>query len=685
MVDKTSIQQRAKAMGIADAYWDVDGHYHEIDTQILNYFIAALTLPEETKEATDTFDAVHVIPAGSPQTLALGDTINRYVIYDEAQQVVQKACQTVDELAVPALSAGYYTLLLIGKQLRQRWRLLVAPSRCYYPDTLKQRQLCGLTLQLYSLRSISSDALRANWGIGDFADLHDAVTLAAKQGWDFVGLNPMHALYPQQPQWFSPYSPSSRIYLHWIYLSIGMIPEFYCSADNRAWLDLQQAQLRRLRQAEYVDYIAVSRLKMQALRRAFAHFTQHGERQRQSDFAAFVNAGGEALRLNAAFYAIGEVCTDADVQDNLGYENFPPELQNAASPAVQRFIREHPLEIQFFSYLQWLLEEQLGSVQQHCRDSGLNLGLYGDLAVGVARGSADQWSNPDLYRLQATIGAPPDPLGPIGQNWDLPPMHPAVLEKQGFVPFVNMLRANMKHCGALRIDHVMSLYRLWLIPTGKTAADGAYVHYPFTTLMAILAIESQRAQCVVIGEDLGTVPDEVRECLERYDVLSYDVFYFAGHRPADGQRRWRHPAEVKNKALSVIGTHDLPPLAGWWHCSDLHLLGKLGILSPAALTAKFDARLRDKQALLNALKLDGYLPENYHIDALTMAMHPRLNRAIHAYVKDARTCLFGIQPENFCAVEQAFNVPGTTTAVRNWQRKLPYPLESINMCFDSNH
>ncbi len=247
--------------------------------------------------------------------------------------------------------------------------------------------------------------------------------------------------------------------------------------------------------------------------------------------------------------------------------------------------------------------------------------------------------------------------------------------------FIDIIRANMKHCGALRIDHVMGLYRLWLIPEGKTALQGAYVHYPFEVLMAVLAIESQRANCLVIGEDLGTVPDQVRHCLARYRVLSYDVLYFAGRVTDNGQPRWRPPAAVNHRALGVIGTHDLPPLAGWWHCSDLSLLEFLGILDKQAIKMLYDARLHDKQALLNALKSDGYLPGDYQGDALTMAMHQRLNQAIHAYASDSETQLFGLQPENFCNVEAAFNVPGTTDEVPNWRHKLPCPLSQIAFDF----
>ncbi len=671
----TYTQQHAAALGLADSYWDVEGGFHTISEDVLVYFIDALQLPEPAGDV----DEVRVLNADTPQSLPLTVPVKDYQLYDEQQRLIlqcPKKQHRAQDLDLPALSAGYYSLTLQtsdGEALH--WRLIAAPAHCYQPDDFTVSQQRGLLLQLYSLRSQRGDDLLDNWGIGDFADLLDAIELAHARGLDFIGINPIHALFPSNPHWFSPYSPSSRVFFHWIYLSIGHIPEFRYDAANQAWFEKQRPTLQRLRQLELVNYVAVSEIKMQALHRAFNAFNQRASHQRRAQFDAFVERGGEALARNAAFYTREELLVQGESLSTW-------QLAHANAPDVEAFMHQYSDRILFFSYLQWLIEEQLATVQQRCRQRQLRLGLYGDLAVGVAQHSADAWSNPALYQLPATIGAPPDPLGPVGQNWTLPPMHPTVLQQQGYQPVIDLLRANMRHFGALRIDHVMGLYRLWLIPEGKTPADGVYLHYPFDTLMAILAIESQRAQCVIIGEDLGTVPDEVRDTLSRYGVLSYDVLYFAPHDNAAQQRpRWRRPQDVKPEALGVIGTHDLPPLAGWWDCCDLKELGNLGILSEADLKPLYDKRLFDKQALLNALKADGFLPDNYEIDALTMAMHPRLNRAIHAYARAGETRLFGIQPENFCGLTQAFNIPGTTTQAPNWQRKLPCPLADIDMTF----
>lgn len=738
-----NIRQRAKALGIAEAYWDVEGNYHHIDEDILRYFVKAFAQSEQisaqTADKQPVFDDVRVIDADAPQTLHFSAPVSAWHLSDERQSLVIEhheqtattsatsattAPKISNSLDLPALPFGYYSLRINTTDGEKKLRLIVAPATCYRPDVLQQRQLRGVTLQLYSLRSKANgndnnngndadtnNALRKNWGIGDFADLFDAIAVARDKGFDFVGVNPLHALYPARPEWASPYSPSSRTWLHWVYLSLADIPEFYNNTDNMAWFADNQARIETLRHAEVIDYAAVAQLKMQALELAFDAFGTFGTanatdttatvgivgKERRADFINFIKRGGDALTYNSAFYVIDNF-RNKGLLDDIGYGdlihannvNNTNNANNANNADIEQFIADYEENITFYSYLQWLIDQQLRKVSDHARDCGLALGLYGDLAVGIAADSADAWVNPSLYSLSASVGAPPDPLGPVGQNWGLSPMHPQILKRQGFQAFIDMLRTNMQYYGALRIDHVMGLYRLWLIPAGKSGAEGAYIHYPFAEMMAILAVESQRAQCLIIGEDLGTVPDEVRASLDRYRVLSYDLLYFAGRDHDDhdhnnyhnnyhhGQGRWRKPENVNREALGVVGTHDLPPLKGWWHCCDLKLLKQLEIMTDAELQPMYEARLHDKQALLNALKADGYLPDNYDIDALHMAMHPRLNQAIHAYAQAGETRLFGIQAENFCEVDWAFNVPGTSDEYPNWQRKLPCPLEDIN-------
>lgn len=322
--------------------------------------------------------------------------------------------------------------------------------------------------------------------------------------------------------------------------------------------------------------------------------------------------------------------------------------------------------------MQWLCNEQLSALQQYCIEQHMPLGIYGDLAVNSSRGGADVWSDQALYLTQSSIGAPPDPLGPIGQNWNLPPYNPTVLKNRGFQPFIDILRANMKHYGVLRIDHIMGLFRLWLIPENKTASDGVYVHYPFEQLMAILAIESQRNHCVIVGEDLGTVPNEVRDKLATLQIFSYFVLYFA-------QKNQQYPAvqDFPYNAFATIGTHDVVSLASFWHCRDLELMAQLGILENESLQQKYTQRVVDKQALLDRLHLDNYLPADYQGDALTMAMHDHLNQMIHQYLAHSQSQLIGVQLENLLGQELSFNMPGTANEYSNWRKKLSLTLQQI--------
>ncbi|HBO39105.1 MAG TPA: 4-alpha-glucanotransferase, partial [Pasteurellaceae bacterium] len=320
----------------------------------------------------------------------------------------------------------------------------------------------------------------------------------------------------------------------------------------------------------------------------------------------------------------------------------------------------------------WITLEQLDEVKRFCLDSGMKLGIYGDLATNSSRGGADVWSDPAVYCVDASVGAPPDPLGPIGQNWNLPPYNPSELKTLGFQPFIEMLRANMQHFGILRIDHVIGLFRLWLIPPNKSAVDGVYVHYPFDALMAILAIESQRNKCLIVGEDLGTVPNEVRSSLNEFCILSYFVLYFAQINHTFPQAK-----DFPVNAFATIGTHDVPSLWSFWHCRDLELFGKLNVLTGDLLKQSYERRLRDKQALLDALRRDNYLSPEYQGDALSMAMHDNLNRVIHRYLAESRSGLIGVQLENLLNQEVSFNLPGTNNEYPNWRKKLTRPLEQI--------
>jgi 4-alpha-glucanotransferase len=534
-------------------------------------------------------------------------------------------------------------------------------TRCYQPPILDTQKCWGLSIQLYTLRS------ERDWGMGDFADLVELIELAAPLGCNVIGLNPLHALFPADPQHCSPYSPSSRLFLNILYVAVDAIPEFAtCPAMQGLWSQASfQAALTALRATDTVMYEQVAALKLCALRLLYDDFraTQLPTRsQRAQSFRQFVTQGSNSLHLHAVFDAL-----DAHLRAQYigGWQHWPDEFQAPHSPAVQSFIAQHEYEVEFFLYAQWVAFEQLASAQQRARAAGMHIGLYGDLAVGANPSGSEVWSNQSLYVQGAAVGAPPDPLALSGQDWGIPPINPHALREQGFAPFIELLRVNMQSVGALRIDHVMSLFRLWWVPRGFGAMHGVYVHYPLDELVARLVEESTRARCLVIGEDLGTVPDEVRRAMAQRRLFHYKVLLFEKH----GDGRFKSPREYFQHALATATTHDLPPLRAWWQGDDLALRDRLG-LYPSADTAHqlHNERANDRHAMLRALRDAGlwHWQEHEPLPEFSVA----LARAIHLYLGESYTALVLVQLEDLIGMTDPVNVPGTHTEHANWQRKI---------------
>ncbi|PJG84069.1 4-alpha-glucanotransferase [Caviibacterium pharyngocola] len=671
--------QSAETLGIATSYYDIDGHLIYANPESLDYFTELLQPPNNAGKS-ELFDDVIVVKENEPiiyyvANLNLPDWSSLHcVVLDENERTLSESTFSFSpSLSLSPLPYGYYALQFTLNERLYRIRILVAPHTAYQPSLFNQKKSWGLNVQLYSLRS------SRNWGIGDFDDLRYLIEKSAQFGYDFVGINPLHLLYSSVPEWASPYSSSSRRWLNYLYVAIDSLPEFKLCKSVQNWFNREeiQAQLCALRARDEVDYAAVNRLKMTALEQLFAYFLRSKSAKiiaRRNAFAAFVKQQGDALRYQGLFEVLDNEEHDQMPEDEnrIGWLGWREKWQHLTANTRKTLLKEHKEKIEFYAWLQWLAYTQLAELQNLCAEVGMKLGIYGDLAVSSSRGSADVWSDQELYCVNASVGAPPDPLGPVGQNWNIPPYNPSVLKARGFQPFVDLLRANMQNFGVLRIDHIMGLFRLWLIPEGKNASDGLYVHYPFDALMAVLAIESQRNQCLVVGEDLGIVPNEVRSKLNELSILSYFVLYFErkqDHYPAGG--------DFPLNAFATVGTHDVPSLQSFWHCRDLQLFGDLGVLQGDVLKQKYDQRVIDKQALLNTLHRDQYLSSDYWGDALTMAMHDNLNLMIHRYLAESRTNLIGVQLENLLNQEVSFNLPGTSSEYPNWRKKLARNLEDI--------
>lgn len=576
----------------------------------------------------------------------------------------------------PGLGLGYYDLTLRikagNREEAEKTRLIVAPAQAYLPEWLAPgRRAWGFNLPLYGLMS------EGDWGIGDFAGLMEMITWAGELGGAFVGVNPLHAPAPQEDADPSPYSPSSRLFLNFLYLNLEMAPEFPACPEAQVLLASPEFKsLRtRLRAAELVAYPQVYRLKRQVLGWLSQTFQDlHGPPEaprtpRGQEFAGFLAAKGKSLS------NFGQYCALADFLGHSDWRRWPQEYRHPESPALAAFSREHPREIRIHQYGQWLAASQLAQVCHHATDQGLPFTLYQDLALGANPGGFDTWAHQELFARGAAMGAPPDAFNPQGQNWGLPPLIPERLRESGYQLFIDTLRASSPPGGLLRLDHVMSLFRLFWIPQGQEAGKGAYVRYPARELLAILALESCRQQTLIIGEDLGTVAPHIRRDLTKTGVFSYRVFYF--------ERDWgggfRSPENYPQKALAAVTTHDLPTLTGFWQGKDIELKRALN-LYPETRLAEADtaAREQDRLLLVKALTSRGLLPAGFRLQSLSPASCPEeLRAAVLEYLALSEAALLEVRLEEVFGWGEQQNLPGTRTEHPNWCRKLPLTLSQM--------
>lgn len=573
--------------------------------------------------------------------------------------------------------AGYHTFHLMpssgDSDLAGDMRLIVASTSCFRPQALEgDGRVWGPAFQLYSIRS------RQNWGIGDFGDLARAAEAMGKLGAGIVGLNPLHSLFPHAPAQASPYSPSSRLFLNVLYIDVEAVPEFSECETARKLVGAPafQARLENLRRLDLVDYEQVTSAKKEALELLYAYFRKTHfkfDDARGRAFRNFQNGQGKGLRSHALFEALQEHFHRADPEIS-GWPDWPAQFRDPGSPEVAAFSVGQIKRVEFYEYLQWQADLQLGEAARRARDAGMGIGLYRDLAVSIDGRGAEAWANQRVYALGASVGAPPDDFNLKGQDWGLPPMVPERLREAGYTPFIATLRRNMRHAGALRIDHVMGLMRLFWIPDGAKPADGAYVHYPLEEMLGILALESRRNGCLVIGEDLGTVPDAVRKALGPMGILSTRIFYF--ERGWDGG--FKPPREYSSEAAVAVSTHDLPTLSGWWQGVDLMLRAQLNLFPSDEIRQRQIAeRSLDRGRVLSALEQEGLRPPGVGLDpAGVPEMTADLVSAIHAYVAQTPAKVMLVQPEDLLGRPEQANLPGTTDEHPNWQRKLPLDLEN---------
>lgn len=590
-------------------------------------------------------------------------------------------------LPLPAgLAAGYYDLAAVGRssshQVHGSLRLIIVPTHCYQPAQMATGgRFWGVSLQLYALRSAR------NWGVGDFTDLFQwAEWVSTELGAGIIGLNPLHALKNSRPYHISPYSPDSRFYLNALYVDVEQAPEFQQSSEAQevAGEEGFLSCLEALRKSDTVDYERVAVMKRRVLNALFEtfeelHFRTDGNRRvacttRGEEFEHYLQDEGDALQAFALFQVLYEQFSKRSPPQPV-WQDWPEAYRNPGSIESQEFFATHARQVRFHQYVQWLAHEQLRRVHERTRELAMPIGLYHDLALGSDRGGSDAWIFQSLLALGADCGCPPDAFAPEGQNWGLPPVNPHALRRTGYRMFIDLIRKNLQYGGAIRLDHVMSLFRLFWIPRGMPPSAGAYVQYPWDDLLGILALESARHQAVIVGEDLGTVPDLVRDKLHAAGVLSYRVFYF--ERGNDGE--WKRPAMYPRQALAVVTTHDLPTLAGFWDGEDLRLRERLGFYpDESAYRRAVDERQRDKAGIARALQQEGVWPSGTdEAVALHQPLSPDLTGAIHTYVAQSPSSFMLVTLEDLVGDATQVNLPGTLDSYPNWSHKTPLTLDEV--------
>ncbi|MAZ66695.1 MAG: 4-alpha-glucanotransferase [Kangiellaceae bacterium] len=572
---------------------------------------------------------------------------------------------------------GYHKFNLRSRQsdspVTGTMSLIVVPTRCFQPEPICDGgKVWGASVQLYTLRS------ERNWGVGDFTDLKVLAKSSGAEGCHVLGLNPMHAMFPHNAHAYSPYSPSSRLYINIIYIDPVATPEYEKSEAAKALMaDKEfQAELERLRGVDNVDYPGVVAAKRRMFELIFEQFTQDLENntERAQAFHTYCEKEGEQLFRHALYEALQEHFYAQD-WSYWGWPVWPEEYRDPEGEAPAQFAKEHAKRVQFFQYLQWLAYQQLEEANNTAKDSGMAVGLYRDLAVGIDRAGTEAWSCQDLYTKDANVGAPPDALCTQGQDWGLPALNPDVLINSGYESFIQLMRANMQGTGALRIDHVLGMMRLWWVPLPGSSADGCYVYYPLDDLFGIIALESQRNQCMVIGEDLGTVPDEIRIGMSRIGLFCYRVFFFERNE----DNTFLAPEDYPEEALATVSTHDLPTLQGYWQSRDIEVRDKLGMIpTPEMRQQQFDGRSEDRHLLLTTLQEQGIeygeLPDSGF-------GHPEmtedLRSAIQVWVARTASRMMLVQLEDILGMTDQVNLPGTDREYPNWQRKLSANVEQI--------
>ncbi len=631
MQDEDIVSQAQRA-GIETRWQDVSGNIREVPVGVLRQVLAAMG------DGDDGARRATLITADVDSPIVVSGSAGAYRITLEEGRVIDGQAAVIGrgEVQLPPVNVhGYHRLELDGRELT----LAVAPQRCWtVSDATAGAKAWGLAVQLYALRRVGDG------GLGDFAALGTLARHAADAGADAIAISPVHAQFAADPWNFSPYSPSSRVMLNGLYAD----PESDAAQPEEAPDGL-------------LNWPAASLWRQQAFRARFRTMMVEQAAEFHA-FDSFRAESGLALAQHAVFEALHSERFTAD-PGNWDWRRWTADLRDPTSGSVARFAQTHQDDISYHAYLQFRATTGLAHAQQEARAAGMRIGVIADIAVGVSAGGSDAWGRQAEMLNGLTIGAPPDLFNTNGQDWGVTSFSPRNLPAHGYQTFLDMLRAALRHAGGVRLDHVMGLARLWVVPQGNTPGDGAYLRYPHKEILRLVRLESWRNRAIVLGEDLGTLPDGFRETLETDGLAGMRVLWF--------ERNGRHfiaPSAWSPSAAAMTSTHDLPTVAGWWVGRDLEWRKKLGIDAGAA-----EGRDEDRGYLWSAMQesgsAQGAMPATW--DA-----HPVVAAAC-AHIGTSACALALLPIEDALALPEQPNLPGTLDQHPNWRRRLAYPVDSV--------
>jgi len=703
-----ALDQAAELWGIQPEYWDIWGQRHLTPPETKKAIIESFGVRADSREALD-----HAVEERSraewsrllPPCLVISESLQPLEAYVQVPIRLDAAEVRVDfrwedgardvyhvplhqfpstataefdgeryarkPLPLPEhLPLGYHSLEVSVDGLSATMRLIVAPDRAYLPDGLRG---AGIAFALYGVRS------KRNWGCGDFCDLAGVIDWVADEvGAGFIALNPLHAIHNRRPYNTSPYLPTSVFYQNFLYLDVESVPDFARSPRaRRLWASpAVEEEIRQLREAPFVEYERVHALKLKFLKLLFVEFLREyrSGSPRAREFQDYIAREGDLLERYATYSAFDEWIRKRNPEIWV-WTDWPEAFRDPESKETSAFRQKHWRSVMFYQYLQWQVDLQLEAAQRHARAKGMSIGLYHDLALATDRYGSDLWAHRSFFATGCRVGSPPDDFSPRGQDWAFPPPNAQRHRESGYQLFIESIRKNCRHGGALRIDHAMRFFRLYWIPDGADATRGAYVRDYAEDLIRIVALESVRQRVIVIGEDLGTVEPSVRETLAKFGILSYRLLYFE----KDQRGEFRGGSQYPQQALVSSTTHDLPTLAGFWINEDIEARRRAGILpDEASYQAQLAARILEKQKMLDSLLRERLLPDWFPRSAREIPeLTGELHNAVVGFLASTPSMLLLINQEDLTKEPEQQNLPGTTWQYPNWSRKMHFRLDEL--------